>query len=211
MYESVVAVIWTNRHVFWACRSILDVPIDSSQDLGQHGSGGRSAGHGVGQLHQGTSPLHPHVPPHNYIRRPFRLFLQITKFWHRPLALAVIKSCADGGNYIVPMLTDFVVTDSYYYRRVYQTCCIQFCCSFQLRAIFSYRVVTRSLDDRSKWRYVYFVTSTTEIILKMASLDHDVEYAVGFCGLKRTWFAASDVAGVLADQRWRPHSNATYI
>ena len=35
-------------------------------------------------------------------------------------------------------------------------------------------------------------------VFKTASLDHVVDYAVGSCTLKLTWFAASDVTGVFA-------------
>ena len=31
-----------------------------------------------------------------------------------------------------------------------------------------------------KWRHVYFVTSMAGLIFKLASLDHAIEYAVGF-------------------------------
>ena len=65
-----------------------------------------------------------------------------------------------------------------------------FCCSFQSRATFSYRVVT---TDRSvvaenvrlsaigaTCRVMHFVTSKVGIVFKIASLYHAVESAIGF-------------------------------
>ena len=36
------------------------------------------------------------------------------------------------------------------------------------------------------------------IVFKLASFDHAIEYAVGFCTLKWTGFVAGDVTGDLA-------------
>ena len=43
-----------------------------------------------------------------------------------------------------------------------------------------------------------YLTSMAGMLFKMASLDHAIESAVGFCMVKWMWFATNDITGALA-------------